>query len=304
MAQVSQFQRSRGKAAAPVLKETRYDLVSAFMIALLIGFLLLTAWVFALWLANRPPSVDTETEIEILQIGGYEDGRLNETLKVESPEDPTDDPSVVDTEDESQLEETIENVVELSDRAAQQVEKQAATAEQNSGKIGSRDGTGGRPLGAGGGEGNFIQRWFIQFGDRSTLDSYAEQLDQYGIHLGLYKDNRIVELSNLSGTARRTIHTTGKDLKNQHYFTWAGGGRKQADIKLFKRHGVTVGNGIIFHFYPNTRQYPTISRLAKLERERAKKAKRKVKDIERTYFRVRSGSGGKWEFYVSRMTFK
>ncbi|MFQ5731454.1 MAG: hypothetical protein ACE5KM_05825 [Planctomycetaceae bacterium] len=300
MAQVSRLKGPRSPAKSPVLKETRYDLVSAFIIAMVIGMTLLTLWVFALWLASRPAGTDEDIDVTLLQLGGYEDGRPNETLKVESPEDPTEDPSVVDTDDEAELEETLENVVELSENAAQQVPQQAATADVNRGRIGSREGTGGRPLGGGGGDGNFVQRWFIRFGDEGTIDSYAAQLEQYGISLGLLKDKRIVVLSNLTRTpATRVVHNTGENLKKQHYFTWAGGGRKKADIKLFKRNGINTGNGIIFHFYANK----TISLLAALEKKRARLEKRKTKNISRTYFRVRP-KGDKWEFFVTRITYK
>jgi len=286
-------------APTPVLKTTRYDLVSALLIALLIGFVVLTVWVTALWLANRRITTDDDIPVEMLNMGGYEDGAPNETLKVESPEDPTDDPSVVDTPTEDTLvKETIENVITDSAKAAQQVPQQTQYAATNSGKIGSRTGTGRRPLGSGGGEGNFTQRWFIRFGDQGTIDRYAAQLDYFGVELGLLKDRKIYRLSNLSqSTANKKIYTSGKDLQKQHYFTWAGGGRKKADIKLFQKKGnLDASNGIIFHFYPQK----TVQILKRLEKE---KSKRPVNQIQRTYFIVqRKGDG--YQFVITKITYK
>ncbi len=304
MAQVASGAQRRGSRSAhksPVIATTQYDIVSAIMIAALIGFILLTAWVTALWLANRRVQTEDDVPMELLILGGYEDGKPNETLKVESPEDPTDDPAVVDNPSENtEITETFENVVTLSNKAAQQVPPQDATGSENTGKVGSRDGTGGRPLGSGGGEGNFTQRWFIRFDDSGTVESYAKQLDSFGISLGLYQDKKIEQLSNLSGSVSRKTFTSGKTLKKQHYFTWAGGGRKKADIKLLKKKaGLDARNGIIFHFYPQK----AIRQLAAAEKAEADKQKRKVKNIQRTYFNVRKKGSG-YEFVVLKITYK
>jgi len=293
---------SRRGIQPPVLKTTRYELVSSFLIALLIGFILLTAWVTALWLANRRIKTEDSTPIELLQLGGVEDGAPDETLKVESPEDPTDDPSVEDVPDETQVEEVVENVVELSDKAAQQVPEQSELASENTGKVGSSVGTGRRPLGSGGGEGNIGQRWFIRFGDRGTIDEYARQLDFFGIELGLHVGDKIVILSNLSqNNSSSRVVTSGKELKNQWYFTWAGGGRKKADIQLLKQklpgqYKANADRGIIFHFYPQE----TIQNLGRLEKRQSKQP---VSQIARTYFGVRRRGDG-YEFMVTKFVYK
>jgi hypothetical protein len=286
-------------AKPPVLKTTQYDLVSAVMIAAFIGLVLLTLWVTALWLANRRIKTDNDVPVEMLNLGGYEDGAPDETLKVESPEDPSDDPAVVDTQTEqNEVKETIENVITDSARTAQQVPQQSDLASENSGKLGSREGTGRRPLGSGGGEGNFGQRWFIRFGDEGTLDLYAEQLDSFKIKLGLLQNKRIYVLSGLSRqSVTPTVYTSGASLKNQHYFTWAGGGRKKADIKLFKQKAnLDASRGIIFHFY--TPQ--TIQVLAQLEKS---KSEQPVNKIQRTYFIVLKKGNG-YEFAITKIVYK
>ncbi|GAB4155188.1 MAG: hypothetical protein Tsb009_31960 [Planctomycetaceae bacterium] len=303
-ARAGQRGASKKKPKTPVLKTTRYDLASAFMIAIVISLVILLIWVTALWLANRRIKTDNDVPIEIVQLGGVEDGAPDETLKVESPEDPTDDPSLVDApEVETQFQETIENVVELSDNAAQQVPQQTDVAPESGGKLGSKEGTGRRPLGSGPGEGGTppYLRWFIRFSEKGTLDVYAQQLDHFGIELGLLKDRKIELLSNLS--ANKATHRTllsGKEKANQMYFTWAGGGRKKADVEMFRvKAGIDARSGIIMHFYPES----TVQTLLRLESKEAAKAGKTVAQIKRTYFVVRK-SGNGYEFLVTRINYR
>ena len=81
------------------------------------------------------------------------------------------------------------------------------------------------------------------------------------------------------------------------YFTWAGGGRKKADIKLFKQKAnLDASRGIIFHFYPSS----TIQLLAQLEKS---KSKRPANQIQRTYFIVvKKGTG--YEFAITKIIYK
>lgn len=294
--------RSRGSAGrqAPVLRVTRYDVASAALIALLIGMLVLTCWITALWLANRRIQTDEEIPVEMLVVGGYEDGAPDETLKVESPEDPTDDPAVEETPDETQIEEVVENVVELSNRAARQVPTQNDTASENSGKVGSKDGTGRRPLGAGGGEGNFAQRWFVRFNDAGTLDDYARQLDYFETRLGVLPvgRKRMLILGNLSNTPANKTYKTGKDLKKQFYFRWAAGKLQGADARLLKRNGVSLANSILFHL-PSQK---TVSLLYKLEGDKLAQGKKRS-DIQRVYFTVRRKGSG-YEFVPTKYIYK
>ena len=165
-------------AKPPVLRTTRYDLTSAVVIAVFIAVIMVTLWVTAMWLATRNVKTDSDIQVEMMNLGGYEDGAPDETLNVESPEDPRDDPAVVDTlTEETEVQEMIENVITDSSRTAQQVPQQTNLAQENSGKIGSAEGSGRRPLGSGGGDGNMAKRWSIRLGDRGTLNIYAEQLD-------------------------------------------------------------------------------------------------------------------------------
>lgn len=292
--------KSPSAPPAPVLRETRFDLATAFLIALVLGLAGLLVWLTAVWLTNRPPEVDSVVPVELVERpGGVEDGAIEETLKVESPEDISDDPSLAEFEsDETEVQEMLDNVLELSDKANNQAQEQLEQDLRNAGTPGSAAGTGRRALGSGAGEAGIPreQRWFIAFASEGTLDQYAAQLDFFGIELGaLLPDGKLIYLSNLKAAqpTARTV-TSGAEEKRM-YLTWSGGTLRLGDIQLFDRAGVDVTGGILFHFYPAA----TEQMLAKLELEAAG---RPVAQIRRTYFIVRRKSPG-YEFVVTRQIF-
>jgi hypothetical protein len=285
----------------PVMTETQYDRASAGMMCVVVGLLGGTALLVAVWFTNRLPAPPEAVPIEILDMsGGFEDGNPDETPNLESPEEEIPDPSIAETsDDQSQIQEMLETVVELSDSASQQVE-QAVQSESSStsGKIGSATGTGGRPLGmGGGGNGGFPaeQRWFIKFDDGS-LQTYAQQLDFFKIELGalFLQQRELVFLSNLAKPkpTERVVKTGGD---NRLYMTWKGGSRKQADVALFKKSGRDAANATLMHFYsPETEQL-----LAQTE---VNYRGRKTTEIRRTYFSVRKDGAG-FKFVVTSQSY-
>ena len=165
----------------PVMRTTQYDKASAGMIAAVAGLLGLTALLVAVWFTNRLPAPPEPVPIEIVEMpGGFEDGEPDESLELESPEEEVPDPAIAETTDEqSQIEEMLETIVELSDSASQEVDTIESESSKNTGQVGSASGTGKRPLGmGGGGKGGFPreQRWRIKFDD-GDLETYAKQLD-------------------------------------------------------------------------------------------------------------------------------
>jgi len=231
--------------------------------------------------------------------GGAEDGSPDEELLVESPEDPVDDPSQIDTPtEENQVEEMLDSVVELSDKATQQVQQQMQTDLTNSGKVGSAAGTGKRALGFGPGKKGLPreQRWFIKFSDRGSLIDYARQLDYFKIELGaLLRNGQMIYLSNVSADKPVSRKATSGADEKRLYMTWQGGQRRTSDLSLFKKAGYDVTGAILFHFYPKE----TENRLLLREKQYRNK---KFDEIRRTYFTVRSSSGG-YDFDVTRQTY-
>jgi len=287
-------------AKSPELRVTRYDLVSALMLAVVLGLVMVVVWLILVWLMNRTPDAADPPMVEfVLAGGGDPEGEPDDSLLVESDEEITDDPSINDTPtDVTEVTETIENVIELSDQATEQLQEQVQSETTDSGKAGRADGTGREPLGEGPGSGGGVaQRWFINFSDRGTLAEYAKQLDFFGIEVAaLLRGGKLVYLSDLTKekpTKREA--TSGRDEKRL-YMTWAGGGRRKADVQLLKNAGVDMARAeLILHFYPK----PTEEMLATMEVEHRNRA---VSEIKRTYYAVRRDGDG-YRFAITRQTY-
>lgn len=285
----------------PVMGTTEYDKASAGMIAAVAGLLALTGLLVAIWFTNREPPPPEAVPIEIIEMpGGFEDGNPDDSPELESPEEEIPDPAIAETtDDQSQIEEMLETIVELSDSASEQVETIQSNASQNTGKVGSASGTGGRPLGmGGGGKGGFPreQRWRIKFDD-GDLVTYAKQLDFFKIELGaLFRDGRLIFIKDLSRpTPTKRQVQTGKG-EDRLYMTWRGGSRKQADASLFKKAGVpNAESARLMHFYaPETEQL--------LARTEIAYRNRKSSEIRSTFFTVRKDGPG-FKFVVTSQSY-
>lgn len=285
----------------PVMGTTQYDKASAGMIAAVAGLLGLTALLVAVWFTNLIPAPPEPVPIEIVEMpGGYEDGEPDEQLELESPEEEVPDPAIAETtDDQSQIEEMLETIVELSDSASQQVETIQSESSQNSGKVGSASGSGKRPLGmGGGGKGGFPreQRWMIKFDD-GDIDTYAKQLDFFKIELGaLFQDGRLVFIKDMSKPAPTKREVKTGSGEERLYMTWRGGTRKQADAALFQKAGIPgTQNAMLMHFYdPETEQLLARTEIAYRNRKSA--------EIRRTYFNVRKDGPG-FTFVVTSQSY-
>jgi len=288
------------QAKSPVLEVTQYDRVSSSMIATVMGLILAVICLVVIWFTNRPPAPRQTAPLEFVELaGGVEDGAIDESFDLESPEEETLDPSLAETvSEETQVQEMLETVVELSDSATSQVQDVYDVAPQNTGKAGSSKGTGRRPLGMGPGKGGFPreQRWFIRFADGGTLDEYVDQLTFFGIQLSaLFSDGRLVYLSKLKSNRPKTKTVKSGTGENRMYMTWRGGNRRQGDMKLFQKAGIDVSGAVILHFYPPE----TEAMLAQIEFEYRK---RPSEEIRRTYFSVVRDRSA-FKFVVSKQSY-
>lgn len=282
------------------MRVTSYDRVSSFMMSLVIGVFLGVISVVAYWYTHRPPPPLDLVPLELLEVsGGFEDGNPEDSWELESPDPEDPNASLEEESEELLLEEMLENVIELSDQATEQLEQVNADAARSSGKIGSATGTGGRPLGIGPGTGGVPreQRWYVRFSDERSTQEYAKQLDFFGIELGvLTPDGKLAYVSDLSKPRPQVRSVqSGKD-EQRLYMTWQSGQRRLGDAKLVQKAGINVGrNTVIFHFYPKQIE----QMLATLEQ---KYRNRPPQEIQRTYFLVRK-RGNKYEFTVTRQSY-
>ncbi|WP_231739742.1 hypothetical protein [Thalassoglobus polymorphus] len=279
----------------PVMKVNSFDRLSAGMIAFVFGLILVVIGILLWWASTRVEKPTFLVPMEMVEVGGEEDGAPDETLQIESPEDPNENPSPTEEVlEEAELTDFVEDVVELADVATQQVN---AIPISQPGTPGSAVGTGRKRLGNG--PGNSIpneERWFIRYSDKASVDEYAKQLDYFGIEMGaLIPSGQLILMSNMSaGSPKKTTKSSGKG-ETRLYMTWQAGNRKAADETLFKKINVDVSDAILFHFYPKK----TEQMLLQLEYDYAK---RKASEIRRTYFVVaKKGSG--YQFVVTRQTY-
>lgn len=285
----------------PVIRVTRYDQVSAFLFVIIGGLCLAVLLLAFAWYATRSPKAKEPVDVELFEepAGGVEDGSPDETLRVDSPDPPSQDAAVGDaSSDQQDVQESLDEVVAQVDGAVIETQRPLDLGVRNTAKPGSAEGTGRRALGSGpGSAGGYPreQRWMVRFADQSNLAEYAKQLDFFGIEFGAVVKGKLVYVSKFS-EARPAIRTadSGADEKRL-YMTWQGGGRKQADLQLFRKAGIEVGEGAMFQFYPKA----TENKLAQLELAYRNRAAR---EIRRTYFAVERAESG-YQFSVVHQTY-
>jgi hypothetical protein len=152
------------------------------MIAAVAGLLALTGLLAAIWLTNRSPASQESVSIEVIAMsGGFEDGNPDDSPELEFPRGEISDPAIAETtDDQSQIEEMLEILIELSDSTSQRVDRAIQSeASGKSGKVGTTSGidTGPRTGSYHGTETvGREQRWMIKF-DEGDLVTYAKQLD-------------------------------------------------------------------------------------------------------------------------------
>lgn len=284
---------------APVLQTTRHDVVSSFMTAGVLGLVLVVVVLSVLWTATWPRTSTEAVPVELIDVtGGFEDGAVDETLELETPDDPTADPAIAEVVDEEvQVAEAIETIVELSDEAAEQVRERLQQDALNAGQPGSKAGTGRRPLGLGEGSGGVprANRWFVAFAD-DRLSVYAAQLQHFGIRVGVRLGAEIVFLTDLTA-AQPGTEVVRQGNPNWLFFTWRGGGRRKADLLLFRKANVDTAAGEIIHLYSARAE----QEMAQVELAAA--GGRPVAEIRRTYFTVVPDDANGYRFTVTRQSF-
>lgn len=284
----------------PVLRVTRYDEVSSWLISLVGGLGLAVFVLTVAWVSIHPITVQEPVPVEIVEVsGGVEDGSVEESLRLDSPEAENEQASLAEEDAaEPEIQETLENVMDVADEATNQAEKQFEFQTRNAGQKGSASGTGRRALGIGTGKGGVPreQRWYVSYNDHQTLEEYGKQLDFFKIELGvLTQDGKLIYLSRLGQPTPATRITTSGKGENRLYMTWQGGARRRADLQLFQRAKIDVGQSVLLQFYP-----PDVEKqLARLELDYKK---RPLAEIRRTYFSSRTTDTG-YEFFVTRQTY-
>jgi len=278
------------------LKISAYERTSGLLVALLIMVGLSVAILFVIWLTNqifaRPLAVPVL--LENIGTGGGQGSGLADSVAFDDaqPEElmqdlgefPLAPPMAL-----ALLDSTIaENQSTLSDLTS-------TSDEPSSGQ----GGTGGGEGGAGGGSGGEPgiprwQRWEVRFEPGLGLTEYAEQLDYFGVELGIVgNSNSVTYVTQLSSPSPKTRQGSGAD-EDRLYMAWRSGELELADQQLLRRAGISTEGGKIVHFYSADLE----NQMAVLERDFAG---RKATEIRRTRFGVRE-DGADYEMYVIDQT--
>lgn len=286
-------------------KVARFDAVVAVFSSLSLMLAIGAVFLGAAWLSNavwNPP----RTPIKLDMVAGLAEGEAGEEgMAGENPELGEGDASAPDSvsaldenlaNESSGIASTLTSVLD----AVGQGEGVLDAPLMQSGFQGS--GTGGLPggsglRGAGEGGGGAIPRalrWSIVFGGNQSIDNYAQILDFFKIELGVIKSgDRATYISGFS-TAKPAIDK-GRAAENRLFFQWREPARKEADMQLLRRAGVSTDNATVVQFFPADLE----EKLAALEKSyRGKDAK----EIAQTRFGVRPSADG-YEFYVLNQTY-
>lgn len=294
-----------------IVKVGRYDQVTSVMFALItvVGLLVVGLSTMIMSKSQAIDVLKDTVPVEFIEDpGGSPDGNTTDPSQAGSGT-PTDNTPALQADvpaDEIEKTPTEDSPVSISGEAVEQVpqlEPNLLSTSQPSTNPNSTGGSGGTGTGSGvligsgkGKGGGFPreERWFIRYADTASLDEYAKQLDFFGIELGAVQGKQIVYISEMSGGTPKKRTENGGANEKRLYFTWQGGNRKAADVQLFAKAGVTVGDAVIFQFYPKN----TENLLALVERNYENL---KYNQIRRTYFAVRKPEGKPgYEFYVTR----
>jgi hypothetical protein len=286
--------------------ESRYDRVSSFLMAIVMGAAFVVGWnQMILWM-DRAYDSRVTAPLEIVEVsgggGGTPEGEpgAKEEVNVagaEAADQASNNPEEASEFEEKSVQETPAVMLDAAAEAGENMSEVDVASVMPSGgpvatgKRSSKLGTGGPGLGFGPGDGGIRreQRWVIIYKPGQSPEDYARQLDALGVELGTVVGNQMVYASHFSNPTP-TRRTGAGDSEHRLYFVWSGGTRKGSDVALLKKAGIDVGEGAIFQFYPaQVENY-----LAQLE---VRFKGRQPAEIKRTRFEV-VPSGATYTFLV------
>jgi hypothetical protein len=290
-----------------VLGESTYDQITSFLIAVVLGAILVVGWLGLVYITNQAYAARVTAPLQIIEVsggpgGGSSEGTPGSSEKIDIAGAEAAALASNNQEEAGDFEEPSVQQAPgaMLDAAAEAGESMAEVdlgaimpsgGAVASGKRASRLGTGGPGLGFGPGDGfGREQRWSIIFDDQQTIDEYARQLDALHVQLGVVTgSSQIAYVSDFSSPRPSVTYGTGRS-DSRLYFLWQGRGRKASDIALLQKGGIDVGDRVVLQFYPREAE----ERLALLER---RYRGRQPSEIRVTRFAVVRAGGG-YDFKV------
>lgn len=258
---------SKPERFAPrVLGESIYDRVSSFLMAVVLGALMVVGLLGLIYVTNQAYASRVTAPLQIVEVsggGGSPEGTPGSTEKIDVP---GADPAAFASNNEEEAGDFEEPSVQAAPGAMLDAvaDARSGLAEVDlgpvmssggpvaSGRRASKLGTGGPGLGFGPGDGGVAreQRWSIVYNIEQTPEEYARQLDALGVELAVVEGpDQLLYLSNLSSAEPTKRYGSGRS-EDRLYFLWQGRGRKASDLALLRKAGIEVGEGVVLQFYP------------------------------------------------------
>lgn len=268
-----------------ILRTSRYDQVSSMLLALLILIGAVVFLLFVAWLTSRIFVSQTAVPVELADFQG-DDGPVGGGQQMDPP-DPEDVPEI---EEEPEITEQVDALSDIVQKKMLELDD-PNLVKRDSQDTGFGDGRGGgRGSGVGPGKGGKLRRWIVRF-PKGTLDSYARQLQYFGIELGtILPDGRVAYAFNLD-KPKPDSRIEPAEAEKRYHLLWRNGDLEKADRELLARAGIQTGEkSIVLKFLP----LKVEQRLVEKERARAGAD---VKSIRSTEFGVQPTSEG-YDFFI------
>jgi len=270
------------------LRSSAYDRASSFLATMLIVVGSATLLLLLVWLTGRMLDLNIAVPVEFEEIG--DGGGLGENEQL----DPNVEIPGVETEfEEPELNEALTTITDALAANPAMLEDPTLWDANNRGSGGPAGD--GRAPGDGTGRPGKPRNWQVRFPEGNTINSYAQQLDSFGIELGVLESgNKVTYVFNLS--KETPDHRTGQaDAEERYYLTWRNGTLQQTDRELIKRAGVSANRGLIMKFIPRDLEV----KLFEMEQEAARDISGTLMG---THFEVYS-SNGNYAFRVFDQSF-
>jgi hypothetical protein len=268
---------SRMEIEPTVRGESRYDKVTSFLMAVVLGAMLVVGWLALVYASNQAYASRATAPLQIIEVGGgggSPEGTPGSTEKVDvagadAAAMASNNPEEAGEFEEPSVEQAPGAMLETVNEASQNLAEVDLGATMpnggpvSSGKRASKLGSGGPGLGFGPGDGGVAreQRWSIIYNTGQDPQEYARQLDGLGVELAVVRGpEQLLYISRFSDPTPTKRFGTGRS-DHRLYFLWQGRGRKASDLALFKKAEEDIGDENVFQFYSADAE----RRLAELE---------------------------------------
>jgi hypothetical protein len=249
--------------------ESDYDRVTSFLMAIVLGAMMIVGWLALIYLTNQAYANRITAPLRIIEVsgggGGSPEGTPGLTEQIDvagadaSPLASNNEEEARDFEEPSVQATPGAMLEDVADAGESLAEIDIGEAMPSggliaSGKRASKLGTGGPGLGPGFGPGDGgvarEQRWSIIYPQGQSPEEYARELDSLGVELAVVAGpNQLAYVSKFSDP-RPTVRYGSGQGDGRLYFCWQGRGRKGSDVTLIQKAGIDVGDKAVFQFYP------------------------------------------------------